>query len=239
MSSGKRRLTVAPAPPVDTVELLPIDPFSPEIEETVRWINDKIDLSIHATCVEIGEYLLERFFDGDIERFRSHDPRKHASMRALKARCDAADIPLSLTTLFNYIGLAIQGRAMAAHRDVYARLGHTHKILLLPIRSPEIKAQLAEAAVAQGLTTRQFKAQVDRARREETQESARGRPIKNPILYTLEHLERALDARTIETEHYDELRRAGTYADALARVERLQTRVNALASALRRRKPRR
>lgn len=229
---------VLPAP-VASVEVLEVDPHGEEIEETVRWISERVNQAIHTTCVEIGQYLLDRFFLGSVQAFRSQSPRKHSSMRALKARCESEDLPLSITTLYNYISLAIQERAMSAHQAMYARLGHTHKILLLPLRDPEIKALLVEEAVTKRLGTRQLKERVEEARRKEVGLSERGRPLKNSILYTLDRLEQALGARAIDSEHFLELRRTGEYQAALDRAEAIHTRLNAVLSALRRHRPRR
>lgn len=216
------------------VEVMEVSPHSEEINEVVQWINSKVNTSVHKACVEIGNYLLGKFFGGSVESFRSHNPNKNASMRALAQR---EDLPLSVTSLYNYIGLAIQQKEIGGQVEAYKELGHTHKILMLPLKDTEKKSKLAEKAVKDGLSSRKFKELVDEARKAEVGETTRGRPEKNAILFTLDHIEKILSAREIGDEHYESLKEEGEIIAVLEKAEALLAQLTAVVSTLRRRKP--
>ena len=53
------------------------------IDESVKFINDTIVKTIYKGSLEIGKYLLEKFFDNDIKLASSRNPRKSDSFQQL------------------------------------------------------------------------------------------------------------------------------------------------------------
>lgn len=112
-----------------------------KIEITHRWLTGKkkaieADLSVHAA--EIGEFLIETFFDGNVALACSHSPRKHQSLRRL---CDHNNAPFSLSALRTFIQVAQNFRVIP--HDQAARLPPSHHALLYRVANPEERADLA------------------------------------------------------------------------------------------------
>jgi hypothetical protein len=77
------------------------------VDETVGWIREKIEATVHKGALERGEYVFDKFFDREPARVASKDARKKASFRALVERCDSVDLPISKSTLNNAVGVAV------------------------------------------------------------------------------------------------------------------------------------
>ena len=110
---------------------LPPDASEEErIDAAVRWINRKVQATVHFGLVQIGYYLLTRFFEGDIEQALSRNPRKHHSFRRL---CRRGDLLISSTHLVNAVKLVVQEKLLADER-AFQGLPVSHKIALLGLR---------------------------------------------------------------------------------------------------------
>lgn len=118
-----------------------LDTTDDPIERTHRWLRAKkgsieAELSIHAA--EIGEYLIEVFFQGDISQACSHNPHKDQSLRRLSERDDA---PFSLSALRTFLQVAQNFRLLP--REQAARLPPSHHALLYRVADPDERAALA------------------------------------------------------------------------------------------------
>jgi hypothetical protein len=116
-------------------------PDEDPLERTHRWLSTKkksieADLSVHAA--EIGEFLIEVFFDGDVTQACSHSPRKEQSLRKLSERNDA---PFSLSALRTFIQVAQNFRLLP--HDQAARLPPSHHALLYRVANPDERLELA------------------------------------------------------------------------------------------------
>jgi len=142
----------------------------------------------------IGEYLISTFFGGDPAAFHDHE-KEHASFREL-ARRD--DLPVSASFLWNACAVVEQLRLLP--EDIAGALPLSHHKLLLPVKDPEMKAELAREAVAQGLSKRDFEEEVKKARASETtpREGKVGRPALPGFVKGLTRLKAAVDLATRE-----------------------------------------
>jgi len=112
------------------------------IRRTHAWLTGKkkaieADLSVHAA--EIGEYLIETFFDGDVAKACSHNPHKDHSLRKL---CEREHAPFSVSALRTFIQVA-QNFRLIPH-DQAARLPPSHHALLYRVANPSERAALAK-----------------------------------------------------------------------------------------------
>ena len=84
------------APPTREREILPT--FSTDqrlIDDAVIFINSKVAETLVKGSIEIGEYLLTRFFNNDIEQATSRNAYKSISFNEL---CNRPDIAVSLSS---------------------------------------------------------------------------------------------------------------------------------------------
>lgn len=161
------------------VEVVEVD--EARIEDAVGWINDKIKSNIHGTYLEIGNYIFENFFDGDLEQVKSFNPHKASSFRKLTER---DDVMTSKTNLYNSVHVAVQEKLLLPAVQLTEQLSFTHKVALLPLKSVEKKAELANKAIDEHLTVEELKEQVKEAKKEEPQSPA-GRPTLPGFLKNL------------------------------------------------------
>lgn len=125
------------------------------IRHTHAWLKRKkkaieADLSVHAA--EIGEFLIETFFDGDVELACSHNPHKEHSLRRL---CNRDDAPFSLSSLRTFIQVAQNFRLMP--RDQAARLPPSHHALLYRVANPRERVELAGECARNGTSARRLR----------------------------------------------------------------------------------
>lgn len=126
------------------------------VEDAVRHIRMVVIRTVQSGTVEIGNYLLDRFFDGDVESVMSRSPRKSASFRSLAKRCGTQDLPISKSWLHNAVGIAVMQRALPTDAK-FRLLSVTHQTVLLPLRQPNAVETVARRALDEGLSTRELR----------------------------------------------------------------------------------
>ena len=100
------------------------------LDEAVSFVNTRLDKSA-ASLIEIGEYLLSRFFAGDPEKVHDRAPRKGVSLRKL---AEHPDILMSFPQLSRAVALAVQETQLSSV-STSKHLTASHKILLAAIEN--------------------------------------------------------------------------------------------------------
>ena len=102
------------------------------------------------TAKTIGSYVINTFFEGDINNFRKKN-KKHVTFRALARRND-------LAFAFNTIWYSVAVLEQFSHlpKNLADSLSLAHHKLLLPIEDIDTKIRLAQKAVNEKLSTRKF-----------------------------------------------------------------------------------
>jgi hypothetical protein len=124
-------------------------------DEAVSFINERVE-NTKQTLLEIGEFLLKRFFGDDINIVKSKQPGKGPSLRKLAKR---DDINMSLTDLSRAVNLAAQEREIATV-PTSEQLTLSHKEVLLGVKDSEAKKKYAEITVLENLSVRQLEARL-------------------------------------------------------------------------------
>ena len=76
------------------------------VEETVDWLRQRkseVESTLTLQAAQIGEYLIERFFKGDLAEVTSRNPNKNVSFQKL---CEREDLPFSARALRSFIQVA-------------------------------------------------------------------------------------------------------------------------------------
>ncbi len=84
------------------------------IDEAVTWIRGRIAVTLSRGAQEVGDYVLDKFFNGDPVLAMSKNPHKNASFRALAERCGTQELPVAKTWLNNAVGVAVGHRRIEA-----------------------------------------------------------------------------------------------------------------------------
>jgi hypothetical protein len=140
------------------------------VDEVVETLNAMYRVKALEAAREVGEYLLDRFFDGDPVRFRERG-RKHASFRKL---ADREDLQPSYSFLWHACAVVDQLRQLP--EELRDALPLSHHRLLLPVHDPEAKVDLARRAVDEGMSKRVFEDEIRRSRGDGQGASRVGRP---------------------------------------------------------------
>ena len=99
------------------------------IQEAVNFINDKVQ-KVDNASYEIGQYILDKFFEGDINKVLSKDPKKPQSLRGLLKRTDLLVSPGRLSEATRVV--ALQKRLQASNHDL-TRVSYSHLAELIKL----------------------------------------------------------------------------------------------------------
>jgi len=204
------------------------------VDEAVVWIRDTALANIKKTFGEVGEYVIQKFFQDDIELAKSKNPSKTASFRALVDRCGTLDFPVSKTWLNNAVGVAMMNRLLPQSTAAFKQLSPSAQETLLPLRDPARVEKVAEKAIEGEFTILQVRKAV---RRERTRmpRDPRGRHPTPVITRTLNRSVKAfafeggkLSFTKADVEALDKDQRKDAVKSAKALIEKLEGLVSKL-----------
>lgn len=126
------------------------------IEEAVKFINEKSNETVYKGYEEIGNYILEHFFDNDIAKAQSKDPTKKVSFNKL---CEREDLIVHPNTLALMMRVACQEKIFVDNKIDITALSYTHKSLLVKMDSDKhktIKINLTKKCIKENWSTRRL-----------------------------------------------------------------------------------
>ena len=148
------------------------------VATAVREINRIYVTKTLETYLAIGRYVLETFFEGDFEVFRS----RRRSDENFKALAQREDLMVSATTLWRSVAVLQQSRGLPG--EVARGLSISHHLELLKVKDEERKAGLARAAVEEGMSRGELAEEIrgERGGGEEEEDEA-GEPVnRSPLV---------------------------------------------------------
>ncbi len=171
------------------------------------------------TLEDVGAYLLDKFYGGDVALYRSSSPSKHVSLQRLIERCDTLDFPMTQTFLSNAIGVAAYSRTLPQGAK-FRLLPASHRIALLRVKDPNTVEALAEKVIEKRLPVRKVRELALRANPK--RERALGRRPTPALLRTLRDASRILvdDAGTARFSRADIVAMKGPQIAAAQRLAR-------------------
>lgn len=161
------------------------------IDEAVAHLNTVYTQRAMDTAVEIGTYIVDTFFGGDLHAFRTRE-RGHLSFNEL-----AKHPSLQLDSVFLWRSVRILEQLEQLPSEHTARLSFSHQTELLPVRELKTKRRLARHAVQHGWTVRQLRAKVRTVRDKEIGNRT-GRPPLPAFHKGLKKLLKAVDEAVSE-----------------------------------------
>jgi|GEM_PF-6807848 len=125
-----------------------------KIETAVTVINDIIAAKVYDGAIQVGNYVLEMFFDNDPELASSKNPNKPVGYRNL---CNHPDLAVSRTTLRNMVNVAIQETFLTANGIDPGELKYSYKVELLRLENGREKLKFARACIDLGMSLQDMK----------------------------------------------------------------------------------
>jgi hypothetical protein len=142
------------------------------VEEAIKFINETVRETFYKGYLEIGKYLFVKFYDSDIERVRSKNPKKKASLRKLKSH---HGLPVHPSTLHDMVRVVAQEHFFSEHDVDSSQLTYTHKCELVKLPDDDNKIDLVQRIINESMSTRQL-THVITDKRKELTKSKTGKP---------------------------------------------------------------
>ena len=153
------------------------------VNKAAKQIRDILARTVSQGLEEVGNYLLDTFYEGNPELYQSLKPSKHASLTLLEERCETLELPVSRTFLANAIGVAVMTKHLPKSSS-FLKLPPSHKTELLGISTPE-KAENLAAKVREGKLTVQKLRELVRKERAKGKKNPQGRKPTPTIVRVL------------------------------------------------------
>ena len=130
----------------------------PKVDAAMLWLQrkkDQMEAELTLRAKEIGDYLIDHFFEGDISQISSQNPNKNVSFRRL---CERLDLPFPETALRRFIHVAINFRLLPEEKAKL--LPPSHHSVLYQVADPEERREIGIEAVEEGLSVRELRRRV-------------------------------------------------------------------------------
>ncbi len=136
-------------------------PVDKVVEEAVVWINNKSKTTIEKGSVEIGEYVLNEIFKGDIQQALSRNPRKQQSFSKI---CEHEDLHVDPRDLALWVRVAALDRLFDEKKLKLPGLTFSHKRELVKLSEQDDILILAQDAQMGGWSVRELRIEVQAMR---------------------------------------------------------------------------
>jgi hypothetical protein len=133
------------------------------VEQAVKFINEKANETLYKGSEEIGAYILKKFFDDDIEKATSRNPRKPASYRAL---CTHPGLVLRPEALSVMVRVAAQEKFFLDKKLEVKKLSYSHKAELVKLGNDDKKVELVKKMLSKPMSVRQLQTRISKMRQE-------------------------------------------------------------------------
>ena len=124
------------------------------IDKSIKFINEKVNETLYRGSIEIGEYILEKFFNSSIDQSSSKNPNKPKSYRKL---CKSPELALHPGTLSVMVRVADQENFFKNEKIDTEALSYTHKAELVKLKNDNtVKMELIKACIEKSLSSRKL-----------------------------------------------------------------------------------
>ncbi len=134
-----------------------------EIQDAVDFINEKANKTVYQGYAEIGKYILEKFFEDDIELATSKNPLKHTSFRKL---ADREDLVLHANTLSIAVKVAAQEQFFLDNKLKTEKMTYTHKAEFTKLKNADAKVEMVNKCREEGWTSRRLIDEIKKIKKE-------------------------------------------------------------------------
>ncbi len=128
------------------------------VDEAIAWLQTKkegMEAELTLRAREIGDYLIEHFFHGDLAQVTSQNPNKEVSFRKL---CQRADLPFPESALRRFIQVAVNFHFLPPAQA--KALPPSHHAVLYQVADPDERRRLGEIAAEKEVSVRRLREMV-------------------------------------------------------------------------------
>lgn len=129
-----------------------------EIEEAANLINKFAGEVLWKTCINVGNYILETFFNNNIDLALRKDPTKSISFRKLRNY----DLKIPFEALNQMVRVAAQEKLLIENmsEDQLKKISYSHRLEILKAQSDADKVVLAEKCATENLSVRELRSEL-------------------------------------------------------------------------------
>jgi len=129
------------------------------IDRSVKFINKTIIATSYKGSLEIGEYLLEHFFDNDIEKASSRNPHKPLSFQKL---CKRDDLGVHPSTLSRMVKVASQEKYFVQEKTDTKGLTYSNRLEFTKLPNDKKKLKLVEKCIKEEMSFSTLSARISK-----------------------------------------------------------------------------
>ena len=129
------------------------------IDRSVKFINKTIIATSYKGSLEIGEYLLEHFFDNDIEKASSRNPHKPLSFQKL---CKRDDLGVHPSTLSRMVKVASQEKYFVQEKTDTKGLTYSNRLEFTKLPNDKKKLKLVEKCIKEEMSFNTLSARISK-----------------------------------------------------------------------------
>lgn len=121
------------------------------LDDAVKFINEKANETLYKGSIEIGEYILEKFFEGKSKLASSKNPKKQQSFNKL---CTREDLVVHPNRLALMVRVASQEKFFTKEEIDTKELSYTHKASLVKLDNNSKKINLVKKCIEKEWSTK-------------------------------------------------------------------------------------
>lgn len=170
----------------------------PKVEVALIWLRERktrMEKELTVFAKEIGDYLIEEFFDGDIKKVSSQNPNKSFSFRKL---CNQPGLPFSESALRRFIQVAVNFRILPEGKA--RKLLPSHHVVLYQVADPKERMQVGIEAADNQVSVRKLRKMVQGKGR---RQPGGGRKPDSEFVKGWRQLVSLLESLSDEADKYD------------------------------------
>ncbi|RJP87717.1 MAG: hypothetical protein C4518_11805 [Desulfobacteraceae bacterium] len=152
-----------------------------QIDEAVAFINERVAAHVYRGSLEIGEYVLVRFFNNNIRLAGSMNGHKSVSYSKL---CNHPELCVSRSTLTNMVKTFAQEGFLNDGGISSHEMKYSHKIALTRMENNEEKLALARECIEENISVEELKQRVREIRAQSISQTV------SPVMAAEKHLMR-------------------------------------------------
>lgn len=133
------------------------------VDQAVEQIRQILSNTVAGGIEEVGQLLLQVFYNNDPALYGAASHSKHASLRILERRCETLELPIRRSFLGSALQLATFSRRLP-RESAFRRLPASHRVELLKLKEPDRVEAIAAHVLASKLSVRRTRELVQRER---------------------------------------------------------------------------
>lgn len=195
------------------------------VEAAVQEITKITSNHLSDMMLEVGQYLIKTFFDGDYEAAKKKKGNKIKSLhQVIKQIVQSGEKDYSKSWMYNSINLVLESKAFESFQS-YGKLSSSCKVLLLPVKDELLKKELIEKAAEENLSVSKLRTLIKEGKPNKPKDLVSFlKKVKSVQNTTVEDILQEFNTLNLAKEEYDELK--GTIQNQINKYNTLKVTID-------------